>query len=68
MNKEDKRAITPEVASERYGIPTGTLANLRSQKRGCRFFKVGRRVIYRVEDFEKWLTSSPVQTLDSIQQ
>jgi hypothetical protein len=66
--KETRKAITPEVASQIYGVNVGTLANLRSQRRGPKFFKVGRRVIYRVEDFEKWLTSSPVLTLDSIQQ
>lgn len=46
----DKRALTPEGVSEVYQIPKGTLANLRSQKRGPRYYKVGRRVLYFIED------------------
>jgi hypothetical protein len=63
-----KRALTPESVSEIYQIPKGTLANLRSQKRGPRYYKVGRRVIYFVEDVERWLKAWPVLTQDSIEE
>ncbi|HME42601.1 MAG TPA: hypothetical protein VKF36_05895 [Syntrophorhabdales bacterium] len=60
-------AAGPEVISDQYGIPVGTLANLRSQRRGPRFYKRGRRVLYYIEDVERWLRAYPVQTLDSME-
>jgi len=43
----------------------GTLRNWRSQGKGPRFFKIGRKVIYRPEDIERFLFSHPVLTQDS---
>ena len=63
---EKKQAISPEIAEERYSTPKGTLANLRTLKLGPPYFKVGRRVLYRVDDFEKWLYSRPIRTIDSL--
>lgn len=63
-----KRALTLEGVSEVYQIPKGTLANLRSQKRGPRYYKVGRRVLYFVEDVERWLKAEPVLTRDSLEE
>ncbi len=63
-----KRALTPEGVSEIYQIPRGTLANLRSQKRGARYYKVGRRVIYFIEDVESWLKAEPVLTQNSLEE
>jgi hypothetical protein len=57
--------ITPEQAAERYGINKGTLANLRNQKKGCPYLKIGRKVLYPVKDFEAWLFSNPVKTMES---
>lgn len=62
-----KAAGGPEVVSEIYGVPTGTLANMRSQGRGPKFYRRGRRVIYFFTDVENWLTSEPCLTFDSIQ-
>jgi hypothetical protein len=62
----DPRAFSPKDAVALYPAlgSTGTLANLRVQKRGPRFFKLGRRVIYRVEDVEAYLFARPVLTRD----
>jgi len=67
VNKESKkRAITPKDLEEIYGIPRGSLANMRWAKKGPRYFKAGpRRVIYMVEDVEEWISRNPVQTIDS---
>jgi hypothetical protein len=73
MNKraEWKRSLTPQQVEEMYGIPVGTLANLRCQKRGAKYFVLGatrgkrRRVLYFVEDLENWIRQNPVQTIDS---
>lgn len=49
-----------------YGIDKGTLANYRSRREGCKFFKVNKRVFYRKDDFEKWFFGNPVLTSDSL--
>lgn len=62
-----KRAITPAEFEEIYGVPRGSLANMRWAKKGPRYFKAGpRRVIYMVEDVEEWLSRNPVLTVDSL--
>ena len=63
-----RRTASPEVVSATYGVPVGSLANLRYKKQGPRYFKRGRRILYLVEDVEKWLLSNPVQTIDSIKE
>lgn len=62
-----KKFIRPPEIKEVYGIPEGTLANLRWAKKGPRYFKRpgGRGVFYLVADVEDWLMSRPIQTLDS---
>jgi hypothetical protein len=66
--KQEKKTISPETAAALYDLSPGTLANMRSRGIGPKFYKVGsgRKVLYKVDDFEAWLTSSPVMTKDSI--
>lgn len=62
-----RKAMTPRQASQTYGISEGTLANMRHQKTGPKYYKIGKRkVIYFVEDFEAWLRKNPVLTIDSL--
>ena len=61
-----RKTATPEVVSETYGVPIGSLANLRHKRQGPRYFKRGRRIVYLISDVEEWLLSNPVQTIDSI--
>ena len=57
---------TPAEVEQIFGIPRGSLANLRWAKRGPKYYKAGsRRVLYRLQDVREWIESSPVQTLDS---
>jgi orotidine-5'-phosphate decarboxylase len=65
----EPRAFSPKDAVAVYpGVgTTGTLANLRVKKRGPRFFKVGRKVVYRAEDIEAYLFARPVLTRDSVE-
>ena len=60
------RALSPKDAIDRYPALgcVGSLANLRCQKRGIRFFKMGRKVIYRPQDIEAFLFREPVLTRD----
>jgi hypothetical protein len=61
-----KKAGTPFEMARLYGVPVGTLANMRYLKRGPRFYKVGKSVLYFTEDFEDWLRRNPVLTKDSL--
>ncbi len=65
---ESKRVVLrPKEVAAIFGIPEGTLANMRWAKRGPRYYKKpgGRRVLYLREDVERWLLSSPIATLDT---
>jgi excisionase family DNA binding protein len=65
MNKE-KKALTPREAAQIYGLSEGTLNNLRYHKQGCRYYRVGRKVLYLATDFHAWITANPVLTKDSL--
>jgi hypothetical protein len=67
MGITDKPMMTPDEAVSLFGIPKGTLANLRSARKGCKFYRQGKRVYYRTDEFLKWITSNPVMTLDSME-
>ena len=57
------RLLTPKEASEFLGIPDGTLAQWRSQRRGPQYIKLeGRLVRYRVSDLEGYLSGHLVKT------
>lgn len=62
-----KIAITPEEAEAIYGPPRGYLANLRWKKEGAKSFRVGRRVYYKISDFEAWFFSRPTMTRDAME-
>ena len=65
-NSFEKFTATPCEIEQMFGIPRGSLANMRWAKKGPRYFKVGsRRVLYRLEDVKKWIESSPTLTIDS---
>jgi len=70
MEKRDKATekitLTGDDIECTYGVDKGTLANYRHMRKGCKFFKVGKRVLYRRDDFEKWLFGNPVLTIDSM--
>jgi len=53
-----------EVSKFFPGLHYKTLANMRSQGKGPRYYKVGRKVFYRIADLEAWLTQNPILTAD----
>ena len=62
----EKKALSPRDVSEMYGISEGTLANWRVQKRGPRFFKMGRKkIVYFQNDLDSWAHANPVNTTES---
>ena len=65
MREKQKTATTKQI-SEIYGIPVGTLANLRYQKRGPKYYRVSRKVLYAISDVEDWIMRNPVLTTESL--
>jgi hypothetical protein len=63
--KIEKVTLTGEEIEALYGVDKGTLANLRSKRQGCPYFKRGRRVYYKKSDWETYLFSNPVLTVDA---
>jgi len=63
-----KRFITPKSAAQTFGFCEGTLANLRSKKLGCKYYKVNRKILYDFSEFESWIKRNPVMTMDSVAQ
>jgi hypothetical protein len=52
----DKTFLTAEEVSERYrgGITVGTLRNWRSLRIGPGFVKIGKAVLYPLDELEAW--------------
>lgn len=61
-----KKLITPKDAAGIFGFSAGTLANLRFQKLGCKFYKLNRKILYDFDEFESWAKRCPVLTMDSV--
>ncbi len=56
------RLLTPAQAAEFLGVPEGTLAQWRSQRRGPAFVKLeGRLVRYRTNDLEAYVAGRIVE-------
>ena len=63
-NKLRRKAATPREMAHIYGLAEGSLANMRYKKEGPQYFKVGRRVLYFFDEFERWLRRNPIVTKD----
>lgn len=64
--KTGKIAGTPKEVEKAFGLDAGTLANLRTECKGPRYRKVGRKIIYIFKDVQEWLDQYVIQTRDSI--
>jgi len=69
MNPNLPKALRPKGVILHYPAmgSVGHLANLRCQKRGPKYYKDGRDVIYKPEDVEAYLFRCPVLTIDSME-
>jgi hypothetical protein len=52
--------ITPDQLAQRWHTSRSYLANLRSQRKGCPYIKLGRRVVYREADVKRYETQRRV--------
>lgn len=52
----ETRFLTPEEVAERYrgSVSVGTLRNWRAMKIGPYYVKIGKAVLYRIEELEAW--------------
>lgn len=52
----ETKFLTPEEVTERYrgGVSVGTLRNWRSMKIGPSFVKIGKAVLYPIDELEAW--------------
>lgn len=52
----ENKFLTPEEVSERYrgGISVGTLRNWRAMRIGPPFAKIGKAVLYPVDELDAW--------------
>ncbi|MFH1628438.1 MAG: DNA-binding protein [Pseudomonadota bacterium] len=65
------KVLTPKDVIAAYPIlarSEAVLANWRNQRRGPRFFRVSRKIIYRASDIEAFLFRNPVLTRDSLEE
>ena len=55
--------LTPEEVTERYrgGVSVGTLRNWRAMRIGPSFVKIGKAVLYPIEELEAWDERNRVQ-------
>ncbi len=58
MDTNVPTALDAEAAAQHLGIASSTLAKLRMSGDGPVFCKLGRRVVYRVDDLNSWLESN----------
>lgn len=52
----ETKFLTPEEVAERYrgGVSVGTLRNWRAMKIGPSFVKIGKAVLYPLDELEAW--------------
>ena len=61
-NRPLERSVVDTMgAAEILGVHARTLDNWRSQNRGPRYVRVGRRIIYRIADLEAYLDARTVE-------
>lgn len=68
MNKQNPTEYLSvnQVKTEYPCLSTGSLANMRCRKEGPKYFKIGKKVLYRRSDLEAWLGSEPILTCNSM--
>ncbi len=62
-----KNMLRTPAAAALLGVRPNTLEIWRHQRRGPKFYRVGRCIVYEQEDLEAFVRSNGVHTIDSIQ-
>lgn len=58
MTNEKQTLLTAKQVGQAYGIATSTLAKMRLSGGGPVFVKLGRRVLYRQDDLNNWVSEN----------
>lgn len=53
--------LTTKEVAETFGIPVRTLELWREKRRGPVFYRIGKRVFYKAEELELYISSRAVQ-------
>ena len=61
MKKPERKYLTAADAAEYIGYTVNTLSQYRSKKIGPSYSKVRGRVLYAVEDLNRWVKSTYVE-------
>jgi predicted DNA-binding transcriptional regulator AlpA len=62
MQDASSRAVDVREAAAYLDLSKSHLDKLRLAKTGPRFSKLGRRVVYRIADLDRWLAANQVET------
>lgn len=62
-----KRMLRTPAAAEFLGVRPNTLEIWRHQKRGPKFYRVGRCIVYDQEDLDAYVQAHGVHTIDSVE-
>lgn len=59
----DSKFLTPEEVADRYrgGVSIGTLRNWRAMRVGPSYVKIGKAVLYPVDELDAWDEKNRVQ-------
>lgn len=58
--------LSPEqVAALLPGVTKGTLAMWRYEHKGPKYYKLGRKVVYALDELEEWLAASAADVASS---
>lgn len=62
MTTHNPIVLNADQVALRIGLSTSTLAKMRLSGDGPSYSKLGRRVVYRPEDIDSWISSNQVRS------
>jgi len=62
MTTDNPLVLDASETAKRLGLSISTLAKMRLYGTGPAYSKLGRRVVYRLEDLETWITANRYQS------
>jgi len=58
-----KLYLSPKEVEEQYGLSEKWLTNMRYEKRGIPYYKIGRKVLYKKTDVEAFIDRHKVRVI-----
>ena len=62
MTPQNSLVLSAADAAKQLNLSTSTLAKMRLGGSGPAYSKLGRRVVYRLEDLESWISANRFQS------